>query len=105
MVAKLLLNQESKKRWTTYTINKENTSEQGGEVKSEVKGDTQGDTQGRDLDEWIEYKVTENPKITTEELAHLSSKSIITIKRRIAKMPHIEYVGSGYSGHWEVKKK
>ena len=45
-----------------------------------------------------------NPKITSEELAVKSQKSIITIKRHIAKMPHIRYVGSGYSGHWEIVK-
>lgn len=79
----------------------------------ENEGDTQGDTQdvpqggtqGKDLDKWIEYQVAVYPKITTGELAQLSGKSIITIKRRIAKMPHVVYVGSGYSGHWEVRKK
>ena len=25
-----------------------------------------------------------------------------TIHRHITKLPHIKYVGSGYSGHWEV---
>ena len=65
----------------------------------------QGVPQGDDLDKWIEYQVAVYPKITTGELAQLSGKSIITIKRRIAKMPHIVYVGSGYSGHWEVKPK
>ena len=82
-----------------------------------TQGVTQGDTedvpqgvpqdvpQGDDLDKWIEYQVAVYPKITTGELAQLSGKSIITIKRRIAKMPHIVYVGSGYSGHWEVRKK
>ena len=29
----------------------------------------------------------------------------MTIKRHIAKMPHIHFVGSGYSGHWEVVDK
>lgn len=67
--------------------------------------ENEGDTQGKDLDKWIEYQVAVYPKITTGELAQLSGKSIITIKRRIAKMPHIVYVGSGYSGHWEVRKK
>lgn len=67
--------------------------------------ENEGDTQGDDLDKWIEYQVAVYPKITTGELAQLSGKSIITIKRRIAKMPHIVYVGSGYSGHWEVRKK
>ena len=65
----------------------------------------QGGTQGDDLDKWIEYQVAVYPKITTAELAQQSGKSIITFKRRIAKMPHIVYIGSGYSGHWEVRKK
>lgn len=65
----------------------------------------QGGTQGDDLDKWIEYQVVVYPKITTAELAQQSGKSIITFKRRIAKMPHIVYIGSGYSGHWEVRKK
>ncbi len=55
-----------------------------------------------DLDLWIERQVAENPKITTAELSKLSKKSIVTIKRHIAKMPHIKYMGSGYSGHWEI---
>jgi ATP-dependent DNA helicase RecG len=29
----------------------------------------------------------------------------MTIKRHLAKMPNIRYVGSGYSGHWEVLDK
>ncbi len=49
--------------------------------------------------------ITINPKITTEELASQIGVTSKTIKRRIAKMTHILYVGSGYSGHGEVKKK
>ena len=70
-----------------------------------TQGDTQGDTQELDLDTWIEHEIARNPKITTEELARLSGKSIITIKRHLAKLKHINYVGSGYSGHWEIIQK
>ena len=91
----------------------ENGSDTQGGTQGDTQGDTQGGTQGDtqdgtqsdDLDKWIEYQVAVYPKITTGELAQLSGKSIITIKRRIAKMPHIVFVGSGYSGHWEVKPK
>ena len=76
-----------------------------GDTQGDTQGGTQDGTQSDDLDKWIEYQVAVYPKITTGELAQLSGKSIITIKRRIAKMPHIVYVGSGYSGHWEVRKK
>ena len=86
-----------------------NFVENKGVPQDDTQGDTQGGTQdgtqSDDLDKWIEYQVAVYPKITTGELAQLSGKSIITIKRRIAKMPHIVYVGSGYSGHWEVRKK
>ncbi len=79
----------------------------------ENKGDTQSVPQdvpqdvpqGDDIDKWIEYQVAVYPKITTEELALQIGVTSKTIKRRIAKMPHIVYVGSGYSGHWEVRKK
>ena len=77
---------------------------QGG-TQDGTEDDTQDDTQGLDLDTWIENEIARNPKITTEELAHLSGKSIITIKRHLAKLKHINYVGSGYSGHWEIIQK
>ena len=68
---------------------------------------TQGGTQTNeflddDLDAWIERQIKDNPKITTEELAEKSHKGVRTIKRHISMMGHIHYVGSGYSGHWEV---
>lgn len=66
---------------------------------------TQDVTQGKDLDQWIEYQIAANPKITTYELAELSGKTSRTIKRHLVKLPHIRFIGSGYSGHWEIDKK
>ena len=68
---------------------------------------TQGGTQTNggiddNLDAWIERQIKDNPKISTEELAQKSHKGVRTIKRHISTMSHIRYVGSGYSGHWEV---
>ena len=81
-----------------------------GDTQGDTQSDTQGGTQGGtqdvpqddNLDKWIENQIRQNPQITTEELAELSKKGVRTIKRHIAKMPHIRYVGSGYSGYWEV---
>ena len=75
-----------------------------------LQGDTQGDTQvltisDKELDNWIEQQLLQNPQLSTESLARMCRRSIITVKRHIAKMPHIHYVGSGYSGHWEVEDK
>ena len=49
-------------------------------------------------------KIRNNPKITTDELARLRGVTSRTIKRHIVKLTHIKYVGSGYSGHWEIEK-
>ena len=82
-------------------------------TKDDTQSDTQGGTQDgtqdgtqeNELDVWIESRIRNNPKVTTEELARLSGKGLRTIKRHIAQMPHIKYVGSGYSGHWEITKE
>jgi len=66
---------------------------------------TQDVTQEKGLDQWIEYQIATNPKITTGELAELSGKTSRTIKHHLVKLPHIRFVGSGYSGHWEIDKK
>ena len=63
---------------------------------------TQGVTQEDNLDGKIEKAIKDNPNVTTEDLAKQFGVTSMTIKRHIAKMPHIRYVGSGYSGHWEV---
>lgn len=73
------------------------------DVPQDVPKDVPQDVpQDMDLDRWIENQIAIRPKITTAELANLSGKTSKTIKRHIAKMPHIKYVGSGYSGHWEI---
>ena len=65
---------------------------------------TQGGTQDlADFGKWLEEQIKENPKVTTTELALRSGKGIRTIKRYISRLPHVRYVGSGYSGHWEIR--
>lgn len=73
-----------------------------GGTQDVTQGVTQGVTQEETLDEKIEKAIKENLNITTEELAKQFGVTSMTIKRHIAKMPYIRYVGSGYSGHWEV---
>ena len=63
---------------------------------------TQGVPQDNELDDWIEKQIRNNSQISTEDLAKLSNRSSKTVERHLAQMPHIHYVGSGYSGHWKV---
>ena len=73
--------------------------------KGDTQGVTQDVTQEDSLDGKIEKAIKENLKVTTEDLAKQFGVTSMTIKRHLAKMPHIRYVGSGYSGHWEVLDK
>ena len=71
-------------------------------TKEDTQDVPQGVPQGKELDIWIKEQIKDNPQITTEELAILSGYTSKTIKRHILKLTHIKYVGSGYSGHWEI---
>lgn len=90
------------------------------EVKNDTKDSkndtqqTENDTQHRfadgivpqkkELEEWIEYQIKKDPKISTDKLAELAQVSVSTIKRRITKHGGIKFIGSGFSGHWEIKE-
>ena len=76
-----------------------------GDTQGVTQGGTQGGTQEENLDVWIECQIRQNSKITTEELLEKSGKGLRTIKRHMTKLQHIRYVGSGYSGHWEITEK
>lgn len=49
--------------------------------------------------------IVSNPNISTKEMADVLSLSTRIVKRHIKDMPDVQYVGSGYSGHWEIKAK
>ena len=51
----------------------------------------------------IKELIKSNPNVSTEEMAKILSLSTRTVKRHIKDMPDVQYVGSGYSGHWEIK--
>lgn len=82
---------------TLYNLN------YGTNYATQVKqNDTQGDTQD-DTQEKIIKMIEENPRVSTSDMAKRLGIGIATVKRKIKKMPNISYVGSGYSGHWEIK--
>ena len=47
--------------------------------------------------------ILKNNRISTEKIAVTLGVSSKTIKRRIKKRNNVNYVGSGFSGHWEIK--
>lgn len=54
------------------------------------------------LDEQILKPIRENNKINTNSMAIVLGVSSKTIKRHIKEINNIRYIGSGYSGHWEI---
>ena len=56
-----------------------------------------------DVDKKIKEMIKSNPNVSTEEMAKNLSLSTRTVKRHIKDMTDVQYVGSGYSGHWEIK--
>lgn len=47
--------------------------------------------------------IQNNPQISRAEIAEKVGKSVKTIERRLAEMANIvKFIGSGYSGHWQI---
>lgn len=81
---------------TLFNMNYDKNVTQG--VTQDV---TQDVTQGN-LDAMIKILIKNNSQISTEEMAELLNVSARTIKRHIKDMPEVSFIGSGYSGHWEI---
>ena len=72
-----------------------------GDTQDDTRDDTQGDTQD-DTEEKIIKMIKDNPQVSTADMAKELKIGIATVKRKIKKMSNVSYVGSGYSGHWEI---
>ena len=88
-------------------------SENQGVPQDGTQGGTQGVLQGvlqgvpqgssQDILQVILQIITNNPKTTRDDIANQLGLSSKTIGRYIKKLGNrVRYVGSGYSGHWEV---
>ena len=60
--------------------------------------------QDKELDDWIEKIIRNNPQISTEDLAKLSNRSSRTLKRWLAKC-HMSVMSVVIRDHWEVLNK
>ena len=65
---------------------------------------TQDGTQVK-LEERIIQLIRNDNKISVKKISELTGVSVRTLRRRIAEIPTLHYVGSGYSGHWEITEE
>ena len=79
-----------------------NVNDIQGDNRIDTQDGIQGGTQDK-LQEQIFDMIKDNPQISTSEMATKLGVGVRTVKRRIKQMTNIVYVGSGYSGHWEIK--
>lgn len=72
------------------------------EYDKKLELDVTQDVNSNDLDTQIIYLIKKDDKISTEQMSKILEVSTRTIKRHIKEMNSIKYIGSGYSGHWEI---
>ena len=65
------------------------------------KPGSQDDSQAAASEKLINL-IRENKKATRKQMAEALSVSTRTIQRLLEEPPKVHYVGSGYSGHWEI---
>ena len=73
-------------------------------LELDVTQDVTQDVNSNDLDTQIINLIKKDDKISTEQMSKILEVSTRTIKRHIKEMNNIKYIGSGYSGHWEITK-
>ena len=64
--------------------------------------DSPQDVPQDDLDAKIIELISQDNKISRKKMAEVLNVSTKTIQRHIKDMENVKYVGSGYSGHWEI---
>lgn len=71
-------------------------------LELDVTQDVTQDVNSNDLDTQIINLIKIDGKVSTEQISKILEVSTRTIKRHIKEMNNIKYIGSGYSGHWEI---
>ena len=69
---------------------------------NDPQNDPQVVLQEESLERIIESAIRENSKVTRAQIAEKAGVSLRTVSRKLRTMHHIRYIGSGYSGYWEI---
>jgi predicted HTH transcriptional regulator len=82
-------------------FNQNNGNVRQGNV-TQVTHNKKSDTNRNIIFQKITELIREDNKITSSKMAERLGVTARTIKRYLKVMPNVKYIGSGYSGHWEI---
>ena len=89
-------------KYQNYVLSSNGTQDGTQDGTQNVPQDVLQDVPQDSLNSQIISMIKDNNKISTETMSSVLGTSSKTIKRRIKTMPNIHFVGTGYSGHWEI---
>ena len=78
------------------------TNIDGQDVRLDVRQNVRQDVPQESMDDIIEKLIRNNQNIIAKEMAKHLKVNEKTIRRHIKKMNHINYIGRGSNGHWEI---
>ncbi len=94
--------------YTYYPYGVQDNAER--DIQADTQADTQYEPQYNTQDahkaeiERIVELIRQYRKITTKDIAQDLGVSVSTVKRRLKSIPNVSYIGSGFSGHWEIRE-
>lgn len=71
-------------------------------LELDVTQDVTQDVNSNDLDTQIINLIKIDGEVSTEQMSKILEVSTRKIKQHIKEMNNIKYIGSEYSGHWEI---
>ncbi len=74
-------------------------------VMSNLNYDVPQNVPQDNMEDQIIGLIQKNNKMSTEKMAMILGVSSKTVKRRIKQMDHVNYIGRGSNGHWEISEE
>lgn len=107
MVEKQMLNQENKKRWTTYTIRRENSIYYSSDKKSDKKNEGRIRRELTVIEKRVLALITEDANVTYETLGQKLAIGKTTLYKAIYNLKNLNIIvreGGRKSGYWKISK-
>ena len=75
------------------------------DVTTNVTSDVTTNVTKDNLDDQILSLIRKDSRISTRKMAERAGVNVRTINRHLKKMDHVNYIGRGSNGHWEISEE